>query len=113
MIILLLCVALTLRADTITTRDSRSWNGRAETAKGGGLTLTASFRSGAQTLTFAADYVRAVEFNSATFNPGAPPASLPAAKTAKLAGTIYFRERNRKEAACGGDITISNDLVRC
>ncbi len=83
-----------------------------QTLADGKLNLKASFRAGSQTFTFAADYLRVLEFNSATFNPGAPPASLPPAVAAKLGGTIYFRDRNRKPASCG-DISIANGTVTC
>ena len=108
---LALLSALALRADTITTRDSRSWNGRV-TGGNGALTLSAGFRPGPRTLIFPSEYLRIVEFNAATFNPGAPPPSLPPVKGGRLGGTIVFRERNRKESGCA-DIAITGDTVRC
>jgi hypothetical protein len=102
--------ALAAQADTVTTKDSRSWNGQAS-IQGGVLTLNASFPKGKQPLKFPANYVRALELNGTTFNPGAPP-SLPRSNPGRLSGTVYSKDRTEKEATCD-DIRLDQANVTC
>ncbi|HEY6344792.1 MAG TPA: hypothetical protein VIY49_25125 [Bryobacteraceae bacterium] len=91
--------AFAAQADTVTTKDSRSWNGQA-TIDNGIVTLKASFPKNNQPLLrFAADNVRALELNGTQFNPGAPP-SLPPPKPGNLSGTIYLKGGAEKQVTC-------------
>ena len=97
------------KADTVTTNDSRSWNGTI-TIQGGVLKLQASFPGGkAVPLQFGADYIRAIEFNATTYNPGVLP-KLPRAKSGTLSGTAYTRD---KKANVCRDITVDKTRVNC
>ena len=97
-------------ADTVTTRDSSSWNGSA-TISGGVLKLLATFRNGKLTLQFGANYVRSIEFNSATYNPGADPTKLlPKPNGAPFSGTIYLQNRTNQKC---GSITVDSGRVSC
>jgi len=101
------CVA---HGDTITAKDSRSWNGRAQT-QNGVLTLQANFPGGSRTLPFAANYLRAIEFNPTIFNPGAFP-NLPTPAPGNPSGTVYMRDRSKKPVACDG-IVVTNETIAC
>jgi hypothetical protein len=102
------------RADTVTTVDSRTWNGSVTAINGGTVTLNATFPTGPQTLTFGADYIRAIEFNKATYNPGSNPINVlpkpnPVVKT--LSGIIY---RQKMAALPCVDITaVSANSLSC
>jgi len=102
--------AFVAKADTVTAKDSRSWNGRAE-IQGGVLTLVADFPSGKGSVHFAGSYLRAVEFNATTFNPGAAP-TLPAPSRGKLAGTVYLKDRTKPPLSCD-DIAVTSTAVTC
>jgi hypothetical protein len=113
----LLALAVSLaKADTITTRDSRTWNGNGTSMQSGKLTLSATFPNGSVQLTFGANSIRAIEFNSSAYNPGAQPGgTLYAAqpKSPKLPGTIYL-QRKQAPLACDDIITTANqDYVSC
>jgi hypothetical protein len=102
--------ALTAKADTITTRDSRSWNGSVVQIQGGVLQLKAYFASGSPTiLQLGANYIRAIEFNATMHNPTAVP-NLPPATGGNLAGTVYTGD---KKAHSCTDITIDAESVNC
>jgi hypothetical protein len=107
MLILALSIGM---ADTITAKDSRSWNGHAQT-QNGVLTLQANFPGGSRTLPFSATYLRAIEFNPTIFNPGAFP-NLPAAAAGNPSGTVYMRDRSKKPVACDG-IVVTNETIAC
>lgn len=97
------------KADTVTTTDSRSWNGTI-TIQGGVLELQAGFPGGKSVpLQFGADYIRAIEFNATTYNPGALP-KLPQAKSGTLSGTAYTRD---KKANMCRNITVVKTRVNC
>jgi hypothetical protein len=105
--------ALTAEADTVTTRDSRSWNGNVTNTQGGILTLNATFPSGMQTLLFGAAYIRAIEFNTTTYNPGANPLKLlPKPDGGQLRGAVYMRNKTPPHK-CAMDITIDGTHVNC
>ena len=106
--VLLLC-SLLAEADTITTRDSRSWNGAVQQIQNGVLTLSASFPGLKKQLQFGPKILRAIEFNPTTFNPGAPPNPSPASGGA-LSGTVYLRDRSSH--ACD-NLTIDGQNVKC
>jgi len=115
-------------ADTITTRDSRTWNGDVTSIQNGVLTLSAAFPSGPATLTFGADYIRAIEFNSLRTNPGANPGkTLPAPnpQPPKLPATIYMQQKkpflscqditsaaNSVQLSCGSNVVAKKDVLR-
>jgi hypothetical protein len=72
-LVLFLLVVSAAEADTVTGRDSSSWNGRV-TISDGVLTLVASFRNGKVImLTFGTYYVRSIQFNPMVYNPGSEP----------------------------------------
>ena len=104
-IALIALAALTAKADTVTTRDSSAWNGRV-TIAGGVLTLTANFPAGKVVpLHFGANYLRAIEFNTATYNPGAVPTGLlPKPNGGVFRGTIYMQ--NKAIEKCLKSITV-------
>jgi hypothetical protein len=105
--------ALAAEADTVTTRDSRSWNGNVTNIQGGILTLNATFPSGVQKLLFGAGYIRAIEFNRTTYNPGANPLKLlQKPEGRQLRGTVYMRDKTRPHK-CAMDITIDGTHVNC
>jgi hypothetical protein len=107
--------ALTAEADTITTTDSRSWNGSVTAIQNGVLTLNANFYTGTQALPFGADYIRAIDFNAATYNPGESPLDplklLPKPVDGKLGGTIYMRDKSQPHKCA--DITVDSKNVLC
>ena len=109
-ILLFLFAAWMAKGDTVTTRDSSSWNGTA-TISGGVLKLSAIFRTGKVTLQFGANYVRSIEFNSTVYNPGANPAALlPKPSGASFGGTIYMQDRTSQTC---GVITVQSGAVVC
>lgn len=102
--------ALAGEADTITSRDSRSWNGNLLQLKNGVLTLAAHFPSGAPvSLQFGPNTLRSIEFNSTTFNPGAVPKLAPV-NGGSVSGTIYLRDKSGHKC---GNITIDAQNVAC
>jgi hypothetical protein len=102
--------AFAAQADTVTTKDSRSWNGQA-TIENGIVTLKASFPKSQPMLTFGADYVRALELNGTQFNPGTPP--IPRlAKAGNLSGTIYLKGGAEKQVTCD-NIQLDQANVTC
>jgi hypothetical protein len=104
---------LTAEADTVTTMDSRSWNGKVTSIQGGVLTLNATFPSGMQPLPFGADYIRAIEFSTTTYNPGANPLKLlPKPDGGQLRGTVYMRDKTQPHK-CATDITVDPTHVNC
>jgi hypothetical protein len=98
-------------ADTVTTKDSRSWNGQC-VIQNGVVTLTASFPKGSQALQFGVGYLRALELNPIKFNPGDRPGNLPKATPSNLSGTIYPRNKTEKESTCD-QISIDPQKVTC
>jgi hypothetical protein len=60
-------------SDTITTKDHLSVSGSLVGMAGGVITLNARFSSGTKSLQFPIDSVQTIDFNSMTYNPGAPP----------------------------------------
>lgn len=97
-------------ADTVTARDSSSWNGRI-TISEGVLKLLANFRTGKLTLQFGAKYVRSMEFNSTTYNPGADPTRLlPKPNGGSFSGTIYMQNRTNQQCE---KITVDSGRVSC
>jgi len=109
-VVLLLLATGMAHADTVNTRDSSSWNGIVSIS-GGVLRLAATFRTGRITLQFGANYVRSIDFNSATYNPGADPSRLlPRPNGGAFSGTIYLQ--NRTSQTCGS-ITVDAGRVTC
>jgi hypothetical protein len=109
MVLFLLAVWIA-EADTVTTRDSNSWNGDV-TISGGVLKLLATFRTGKPTLQFGANYVRSIEFNSTKYNPGADPTKLlPKPNVGPFSGTIYMQNRTNQKC---GSITVDSHRVSC
>jgi hypothetical protein len=106
----ILACSLACEADTVTSRDSRSWNGSVLQLKGGVLALSAHFPSGAPvSLQFGPNSLRAIEFNPTTFNPGAAP-KLAGVSGGALTGTIYLRDKSGHKC---GNITIDAQTVAC
>jgi hypothetical protein len=113
-IVLMIVAAWTAKADTVTTRDSSSWNGIL-TIQRGVLQLIAAFPSGNVTLQFGWNYLRSIEFNTAFYNPGADPsaqlAKLPKPADA-MPGTVYMSDKTAAPQACK-DITVDSVEVIC
>ena len=112
-IVLIAFAAFTAEADNVTTRDSRSWNGDLTTLQGGVVNLNATFPSGTQVLPFGTDYIRSIDFNTTTYNPGANPIKLlpkPGGGTL-LPGTVYMRDKTPFRKC--GDITVDRTHVNC
>jgi hypothetical protein len=106
----ILTCSMACSAETVTTRDSRSWNGKIVQIQGGVLTLNASFPGGqTATLKFGPKMLRAIELNRTTFNPGAVP-NLPAVGGGVLSGTIYLRDRSGHKCA---NIAMDGQKVTC
>lgn len=107
--IVLLALAIAhAKADTVTTRDSRAWNGIVKSMTGGVLTLSANFPIGNVTLTFGSDYIRAIEFNSNAYNPGGNPSSAlpkPNPNPKTLPGMIYRQQKKTEKPISCQDIT--------
>ena len=107
--LVLLCL-LVSRADTVTTRDSRSWNGTVKQVGGGVLTLSANFPGSTIELRFGATALRSLEFNPTNYNPGAPP-TLGAPSGSSINGTVYLKG-DPNSHVCEG-ITIDSQTVTC
>ena len=109
-IVLIALAAMMSKADTVTTRDSSSWNGSV-TIAGGVLKLMAIFPAGKLTLQFGANYLRAIEFNTTTYNPGADPTKLlPKPNGGLFRGTIYMLNKTNQKCA---NITVDAGHVSC
>ncbi|HEY1755765.1 MAG TPA: hypothetical protein VGG72_10245 [Bryobacteraceae bacterium] len=111
---LILAFVSLAQADTVTTKDSRTWNGKVTKIQGGVLTLSAQFSGQTKLLNFGADSLRSIQFNTATYNPGAVPAT-PAPRSSSLRGTIY---RGKKAGTSQGplscdDITAAAGPLSC
>ena len=115
-LVLFLLVVSAAEADTVTGRDSSSWNGLVTISDGGVLKLVANFRTGkAITLTFGANYVRSIQFNPAVYNPASqPPATLLSQPpSGPFRGTIYMQKGTSQ--SCEKSITVDrvpSDLSR-
>lgn len=105
---LLLC-SLGSQADTITSRDSRMWNGQLQQLQNGVLTLVASFPRGKVSLQFGPNTLRTIEFNSTAYNPGVAP-TLTKVTGGALSGTIYLRDKSGHKC---DNITINAQTVSC
>ena len=112
-LVLFLLVVSAAEADTVTGRDSSSWNGLV-TISDGVLKLVANFRNGKViTLKFGTYYVRSIQFNPMVYNPGSePPASLQSQQpgVGPFRGTIYMQKRPSQ--SCEKSITVDRDLSR-
>lgn len=104
--LLFLLVVSAAQADTVTGRDSSSWNGSV-TISEGVLHLVAYFRTGKVTLTFGANYVRSIQFNPTVYNPGSNPVSLLPKQTLVelFRGTIYMQNPTSQKS-CDKSITV-------
>ena len=105
----LLLFATAAGADTITSRDSRSWNGNLQQLQNGVLTLLASFPRGQVSLQFGPNTLRAIEFNPTAYNPGVAP-TLTKVTGGALSGTIYLRDKSGHKC---DNITINAQTVAC
>jgi hypothetical protein len=106
--VILLC-SLVAEADTVTTRDSRSWNGHLVQIQSGILTLSAGFPGSQKSLQFGPRTLRAIEFNPTTYNPGVPP-NPPRASGGSLSGTVYLRDKTGHRCE---NLTIDPQNVKC
>ncbi len=106
----ILACAMALAADSVTSRDSRSWNGRIVQLQNGVLTLAATFPGGPASLQFGPATLRAIEFNPTVFNPGAAP-QLGKVGGGMASGTIYLRE-DKSGHKCA-NIAIDAQNVSC
>jgi hypothetical protein len=104
----ILACSLAGEADSVTSRDSRSWNGKVQ-LQNGVLTLAASFPGGPASLQFGPNTLRAIEFNPTTFNPGVAP-KLAAVSGGSLSGTIYLRDKSRHQCT---NIAIDANNITC
>lgn len=105
----LLACSLAGEADTITSRDSRSWNGQVQQLQNGVLTLLASFPRGQVSLQFGPNTLRTIEFNPTAYNPGVAPA-LSKVTGGALSGTIYLRDKSGHKC---DNIAINAQTVSC
>lgn len=105
----ILACAIALDADTVTSRDSRSWNGRIVQLQNGVLTLAATFPGGPASLQFGPATLRGIEFNPTVFNPGAAP-QLEKVGGGAISGTIYLRDKSGHKCA---NIAIDAQNVSC
>lgn len=106
-LVLFLVVVSAAKADTVTLRDSSSWNGRVTISPEGVLKLTGNFRSGKPiTLTLGANWVRSIQFNPTVYNPGSdPPAIIQNQQpNGPFHGTIYMQ--NGPSQTCDTSITV-------
>ena len=123
---LIVLTASLASADSVTTLDSRTWNGTIANIQGGVVTLNAQFSGQTKPLYFGAEYIRSVQFSPATYNSGAF-ASPPRPKSPKLPGKIYFQKQagkaraplscqditfNGRAISCGGTVAGKFDLVQ-
>jgi hypothetical protein len=108
---------LTAEADTVTTLDSRSWNGVVTSVQGGVLNLQADFPNNPKhPLQFGASYIRSIEFNPTTYNPGDIPTMPQQQKGGQLFWTIYLqpiRGQKPQEAPTCQDISVDPETVGC
>ncbi|GEM_PF-6290326 len=104
----IIAFALPLCADTVTTRDARSCNGRVS-INNGIVQLDARFPAGARTVRYGGAAVRGIEFNGAVFNAGGPP-NLPQPVPANSAATIYLTDRSGHRCT---NLSILPDRVTC
>jgi hypothetical protein len=104
-----LTCSMAAEADTITSRDSRSWNGQLVQLKNGILTLAANFPAGKTSLQFGPNTLRGIEFNPTAYNPGAAPKLAPV-NAGSLSGTIYLRDKSGHPC---GNIAIDANNVSC
>jgi len=107
--------------DTVTKSDHLSVNGSLKQMSGGVITLEAQFNSGngtpvMKTLLISITEVESIEFNSTTFNPGAPPKALgitpppTTSNQAAAADQLILRGGQRKECKLIG---IDQQSVHC
>lgn len=97
--VVLACSAA-VHAETVTSSDSRSWNGTIMQMQNGILSLQAKFPGGkTTTLQFGPSTLRSIEFNPNTYNPGAPPTINPGSGGV-LSGTVYLRDKTGNK--CSG-----------
>jgi hypothetical protein len=105
----MLACSMAAKADTITSRDSRSWNGQLIHLQNGVLTLAANFPGGKASLQFGPNTLRAIEFNPTTYNPGAAPKLAPVSG-GPVSGTIYLRDKSGHQCT---NIAIDANTVSC
>lgn len=106
-------------SDTITTTDHLSVNGSLVNMSDGILTLNSRFNSGTRTLQIQKTAVQSIEFNSTTFNPGAPPKVLgigpardgPTAPAKVNSGDVVVLRGNQRRDC--KSLNIDADMVRC
>jgi hypothetical protein len=111
---LIVLTATLASADSITTLDSRTWNGTITNIQGGVVTLNAQFSGQTKPLNFGAEYIRSIQFSPTTYNPGAIQ-SPPNPKSSKLPGKIYLQKqagKSRPPFSCQ-DITFSGRTISC
>lgn len=123
---LIVLTASLASADSVTTVDSRTWNGTIASIQGGAVTLNAQFSSQTRPLNFGAEYIRSIQFGPTTYNAGAV-ASPPKPKSSKLPGKIYFQKQagksraplscqeitfNGRTISCSGNVAGKPDLVQ-
>ena len=111
---LIVLTASLASADSITTVDSRTWNGTIANVQGGVVTLNAQFPGQTRALTFGAEYIRSIQFSPTTYNRGAVP-SPPKPKNSKLPGKIYLQKQAGKSqppVSCQ-DIFFDGRLISC
>ena len=113
-VVLITFAALAAKADTVTTRDSSSWNGTVIQIEGGVLQLKAAFPTGTPTLNFGANYLRSVEFNTTTYNPGANPTKLlPKANGKPFSGTVYMVKAQQPQNCTNITIFVGSGHLLC
>jgi hypothetical protein len=108
---------LAAEADTVTTRDSRSWNGIVTSIKNGMLELQATFPNNqTRTLQIGGSYIRSIEFNPTTYNAGDIPTMPPQQNGGQLFWTIYLQQikgQKPQEAPTCMDISVDPQTVGC
>ena len=108
--VLITLTAFAVKADTVTTRDSSSWNGTVTRIGNGVLQLNAGFPTGKPTLSFGANYVRSIEFNTTIYNQGAVPTNLPKANGKPFSGTVYIKTQPPQHCT---NITMGSGSLLC
>jgi hypothetical protein len=92
-------------SDTVTTKTNLSVSGSLVGMSDGVITLNSRFSSGTRALQFSIDSLQSIEFNSMTYNPGAPPKVLgigpaqnqaPAPDEVVAADVIVLRGNDRR-----------------